>query len=633
MKKAARILGEAKGDKAHKEAIAMGLKYKGFGYWVDAQGNVTHKTENDTLVPVEPEQFSDKAEKGNETAGMAPSGGFGNPEGVGASFNTFQNKQNPMGTGTQIQGVADTGLAQAPNRDNKRWEPGPDGDNFVTTQELDPRNKPPSDSFVGKTNYYAWTAGADGTNYTNLSFQDMLNKAKGMTEELSHAGMGRETMVNKLKQPAQPGDGNTLNDARAALQKANTRTREQALASVARTNPASTGIFGNDREVGDYTKALKADRKIRQLPLSIGDKSRVNDMNEAARGLVQDPNFDMSRTGEQIGDGSFGEVFLSEDGKNVIKKGQIGPAELMALHKMRDNPAFPNLINAQFNTPFRDQSYAAAMADGRSFDPDRSRQYDPADVSDWDQQYPTAEGTFAMSKASGIPLFDAMYEWSPEQKQEALADIWRTRAQMHMAGLAHNDMHGGNMFWDPETGKVNMLDMGMAQDNPMAALLEAFGGVTDEDYQLSNQASLMNFEDTDVRQGFKDRMFELQQELEDEMAGGLDVEDEEGMDIRDRIGDLFRGGIRMKDSELKQMQEMFPNLDGSRIKKMLKHLYGSFGKSELENRMSDAFDQRKADTRKVALANVLRKSRGEPEIEVKNPNVIPPKNMIMDPDD
>ena len=112
----------------------------------------------------------------------------------------------------------------------------------------------------------------------------------------------------------------------------------------------------------------------------------------------------------------------------MIKKGQIGPAELMALHKMRDNPAFPNLINAQFNTPFRDQSYAAAMADGRSFDPDRSRQYDPADVSDWDQQYPTAEGTFAMSKARGVPLYDAIYG-SPEQKQEAPTYL-RTRAQI-----------------------------------------------------------------------------------------------------------------------------------------------------------------------------------------------------------
>ena len=87
-------------------------------------------------------------------------------------------------------------------------------------------------------------------------------------------------MVDKLKQPQQPGE-NTFNDARAALQKANTRTRDQALASVARTTPASTGIFGNDKEVGDYTKALKADRKIRELPLSIGDKSRVNDMNDA----------------------------------------------------------------------------------------------------------------------------------------------------------------------------------------------------------------------------------------------------------------------------------------------------------------------------------------------------------------
>ena len=106
--------------------------------------------------------------------------------------------------------------------------------------------------------------------------------------------------------------------------------------------------------------------------------------------------------------------------------------------------------------------------------------------------------------------------------------------------FGHNDMHGGNIFFNPYTNKVSMLDMGMAQDNPMAALLEAIGGVTDEDYQLSSEAGLMNFEDTGVRQGFKDRLFELQQELEDEMTGDYDVEDPEGMDIRDRIGDLFQ---------------------------------------------------------------------------------------------
>ena len=48
------LLAEKKGEKAHKEAIAMGLKYGGFGYWKDPQtGETKFKTVDDQLVPVE----------------------------------------------------------------------------------------------------------------------------------------------------------------------------------------------------------------------------------------------------------------------------------------------------------------------------------------------------------------------------------------------------------------------------------------------------------------------------------------------------------------------------------------------------------------------------------------------------
>ena len=66
MKQIRDVLNEVKGEKAHKQAIAMGLKYKGFGYWLDpSTGQVAYKTENDTLVPVEPEK-SQNFSKGEE---------------------------------------------------------------------------------------------------------------------------------------------------------------------------------------------------------------------------------------------------------------------------------------------------------------------------------------------------------------------------------------------------------------------------------------------------------------------------------------------------------------------------------------------------------------------------------------
>lgn len=631
-----------------KIALAMGLKYKGFGQWIDpVSGEVTHSEMDGDLVPVDKKEGEDEA----------PSGGMGSKEGVGSSFGTFRNKQAPTGTGTNIRDIGPDGVAQAPNTDNGRWEPGPDGDNFVNDQALNksPNDKIRPDAYVGQSNNLGWTAGSDGDNYTTYDPQSILKKALGMDVDNSPAAMredawdkimrvlseddvtrtarggikppeAKDDMIRRLQAP---GD-DSFNDARRALQRVGDRTRQQQMASIGK--PPVVSHMGDDYEAHEYTKAIRANNKILDTPLSLRDKQRVNMMNDQARSLVQDPNFDLKQLGEELGSGSFGSVFDSPDGKAVIKQGEIGPAELIALHKMRDNPAFPNLLNAQFDTPFRDESVMSAFNDGRSVQ-DGTKQYDKDDQSDWDMQYPTAKGTFAMSKSAGMPLYDAIYEWSPEQKQEALKQIWKARAGMHLAGMSHGDMHGGNIMWDPETGNVNMLDLGMAQDNPMAALLEAVGGITGEDYQLSDNAGLMNFDDEgETMGGMKQRLLEMHQELEDEFAPGDDISDEAN-EMRDNLADLMKGGIRMKDRDLQGFQDMFPNLDGSRINKMLKKLYGNFALSDQEERMSDAFDKRQKDTRKVALANLLRKQRGEDPIEVKNPNVIPPKNMDFDSDD
>ena len=62
---------EERGEKAFKQAIAMGLKYSGFGYWKDPQtGETKFKTENDTLVPVEPDISSEKYTGGKPGEGM-----------------------------------------------------------------------------------------------------------------------------------------------------------------------------------------------------------------------------------------------------------------------------------------------------------------------------------------------------------------------------------------------------------------------------------------------------------------------------------------------------------------------------------------------------------------------------------
>ena len=48
-------------------------------------------------------------------------------------------------------------------------------------------------------------------------------------------------------------------------------------------------------------------------------------------------------------------------------------------------------------------------------------------------------------------------------------EIWRARASIHKAGVAHNDMHSGNIFidipedgWDYDAPKIQILDLGLA---------------------------------------------------------------------------------------------------------------------------------------------------------------------------
>ena len=70
--------------------------------------------------------------------------------------------------------------------------------------------------------------------------------------------------------------------------------------------------------------------------------------------------------------------------------------------------------------------------------------------------------------------------------------------------------------------------------------------------------------------------------------------------------------------------------DRGGVMKLIERLYQGVGGTDLENRMSNAFDKRQADSRIIAMANKIRKKAGKKPIEVKNKNVIPPKNIDFD---
>lgn len=307
-------LAEEKGEKAHKEAIAMGLKYGGFGYWKDPQTNETkYKTVNDQLVPVEGEESSELAGKGGKDGGEQPMAGA---DGMGGDKRTAGPgaTQQPVGPGSEPGrdiGSAEPGQEQAPKR--MRWDPGPDGDHCVDSGQ--PPGDIPDDAFVGKTNYYQWTAGPDGTNYMNVSYDNIMKAAKeqgdqtaqappgGMQEETepSRPHPGAATIMNQVmgarKMDTNGKFNHTIGQARAAVKAM--KNDSDAGPNVALGNQiismqqiAQRGKAHANQETWDAEMGKQNDmwRKATAMP-DVRDRAQtVKRMNRESKGLVSNPD-------------------------------------------------------------------------------------------------------------------------------------------------------------------------------------------------------------------------------------------------------------------------------------------------------------------------------------------------------
>ena len=367
--------------------------------------------------------------------------------------------------------------------------------------------------------------------------------------------------------------------------------------------------------------------------------------------MLQDPNYNMDVDFDDeenyLDEGAFGSVYLGDDG-NVIKKGMIGPDELKALSAMKDNPRFPTLINAKFDSPFKHQSseYNNPMgADnerrgGGGLRPGEDY-WDPDEQSDFDRRFPGAEGTYAMTQAKGSQLFNVLDNLDEESRDKALRNFWRARGDLHKAGFSHNDMHGGNIFVDDD-GEVNIIDLGLAKDDPRSALMEALGGMDyeqGEDTQLTGEVSGDELPER-LRDTFDTNRSKVEEMIMDSMPGEAseydDYDDEQDYSptferSTTALQDMLRGGIRMDKLDLEQLGEDLPFLkDDNNVRELIKTLYDEVGQSELADRMSDAYSRRRADSDVIRKANQIRARQGEKPIEVTNPNVVPPENLDFD---
>ena len=233
-----------------------------------------------------------------------------------------------------------------------------------------------------------------------------------------------------------------------------------------------------------------------------------------------DPRKDMSGPGKLIGQGAMGKVKLTEGPPpGVTKQGKIGEFEAAAIKKLEGSGVTPTLHGASV-------SGAAKRVSGGLGGHVRE-----------------AQGYLGMSRMAGKPYGDQRWQMTPFEKAKAVDEYLRVRKAIHTRGVAHNDMHGGNFFYDKTTSKGGLVDFGLAQISPKAALVEALGTTNGRDWQ-ADRMSVGDFSTKTVRQFTSNA-----QQVRDDMRSKFGVQP--NLDIRspaDRIESAF-GKMTDRDAE------------------------------------------------------------------------------------
>jgi len=149
--------------------------------------------------------------------------------------------------------------------------------------------------------------------------------------------------------------------------------------------------------------------------------------------------------------GAFGAAYRTDGPPpGVIKQGKIGEHEAEVWQKLQSTGRVPEFHGAVVSPNMRvvGAGYGGHVKEG--------------------------QGYLGIGEAKGVPV--GQYNpRSAAEKNKVLEEYIRTRRDIHLAGVAHNDMHGNNVFYDKATGRMQAIDFGLAQPSYKAALMEAFG--------------------------------------------------------------------------------------------------------------------------------------------------------------
>lgn len=222
-----------------------------------------------------------------------------------------------------------------------------------------------------------------------------------------------------------------------------------------------------EEELGGRGVTPTQQRKVapRKAPKAAAEPAKF-DIPKGRKGY--DVNAAYEQGGKVLGKGAMGEARrVPGPPPAIVKKGKIGENEAAAIKKLEGTGVTPTFYGAQIS------GKAKRVSGGLG-----------GHVAE-------ANGLLAMSPMEGSPLMRSFYTMPAKERTQMFDEYVAARKAIHTRGVAHNDMHAGNFFYDPKTKKSGLVDFGLAQVSPRAALVEAMGlgGKRQGDWQAARIVS------------------------------------------------------------------------------------------------------------------------------------------------
>jgi hypothetical protein len=213
----------------------------------------------------------------------------------------------------------------------------------------------------------------------------------------------------------------------------------------------------------EYSSTTLAQKNTKQILQNLQDEGSIRKID----GLVKEKDINwraaLSDGTNFVGGGMYGS-FVSVRYKKLlgdavndylpsgVKTGRIGQHEVEALKIAGDNGIGPKLLGARLSNRAESDDYGISY-----------------------------RGAIAMSKVGAVTYDKAGENWGNFGSKSDL--LWESAAALHRLGVAHNDMHGGNIRMSAD-GKAYFVDFGLAQVSFKAALAEAVGSINDSNWQF-----------------------------------------------------------------------------------------------------------------------------------------------------